>query len=186
MNNDDELLLKCRNGSKEAFYELVSPYLEKAYRIAFAILRSHYDAEDAVQNSLLETYHSIKENREIRHFAAWFHRLVVHRAIDLARKNGKEKHHADITGVLAFLPDRRDLPIDELIHKEGENDLATCILKLDMKYRMVIVLHYYFDLKISEIAELLNIKEGTVKSRLFQARSLLYQYYQKEQKEELR
>ena len=60
------------------------------------------------------------------------------------------------------------------------------ILKLDMKYRVVLVLYYYQNMKISEIAELLQIKEGTVKSRLFQARNLLYQSYQGQRKEELR
>jgi RNA polymerase sigma factor (sigma-70 family) len=186
VTQEEELLLKCRNGAKDAFYELVSPLLVKAYRMAFTILRSHHDAEDAVQNSLLEAYRSIMENKEIRHFSVWFHRLVVHRAIDLARKHLKEKHNTDITDVLSFLPSRTHLPIDELIDKEYEDELVSYILKLDIKYRIVIVLHYYHDMKISEIAELLNLKEGTVKSRLFQARNLLYRYYQGERREELK
>jgi RNA polymerase sigma factor (sigma-70 family) len=186
VNHEQELLLQCKEGKKDSFYELVSPHLAKAYRIAFTILRSHHDAEDAVQNSLLEAYNSIMENKEIRNFSAWFHRLVVHRAIDLARKYLKEKNNTDIADVLSFLPDRRSLPIDELINKEYEGELINYILKLDIKYRIVIVLHYYHDMKISEIAELLNMKEGTVKSRLFQARNLLYRYYQEERKEELK
>jgi DNA-directed RNA polymerase specialized sigma24 family protein len=107
VNSDQELLLKCRSGTKDAFYELVSPHLAKAYRIAFTILRSHHDAEDAVQNSLLEAYRAIMENKEIRCFASWFHRLVVHRSIDLARKYLKEKNNTDIADDLSFLPDRR-------------------------------------------------------------------------------
>ncbi|HZG61653.1 MAG TPA: RNA polymerase sigma factor [Anoxybacillus sp.] len=186
LTKEEELLLQCRNDAKDAFYKLVSPHLAKAYRIAFTILRSHHDAEDAVQNSLLEAYRSIMENKEIRHFSAWFHRLVVHRAIDLARKHLKEKRNTDIADVLSFLPSRTHLPIDELIDKEYEGELVSYILKLDIKYRIVIVLHYYHDMKISEIANLLSIKEGTVKSRLFQARNLLYRYYQEERREELK
>jgi RNA polymerase sigma factor (sigma-70 family) len=186
LTHEEELLLRCKNGEKDAFYELVSSHLAKAYRIAFTILRSHHDAEDAVQNSLLEAYRSIMENKEIRCFASWFHRLVVHRAIDLARKYLKEKNNTDIADVLSFLPSRTSLPIDELINKEYEGELISCLLKLDMKYRIVIVLHYYHDMKISEIAELLNMKEGTVKSRLFQARNLLYRYYHGERREELK
>ncbi|GMB08232.1 RNA polymerase sigma factor [Thermolongibacillus altinsuensis] len=186
MNSDQELLLKCRSGIKDAFYELVSPHLAKAYRIAFTILRSHHDAEDAVQNSLLEAYRAIMENKEIHNFSAWFHQLIVHRSIDLARKHLKEKNYAEITDILSFIPDHKNLPIDDLIDKEYKGELISYILRLDMKYRIVIVLHYYHDMKISDIAKLLNIKEGTVKSRLFQARNLLYRYYQEERKEELK
>jgi RNA polymerase sigma factor (sigma-70 family) len=186
MHDEQHLLLQCRQGNKDAFYLLVSPHLAKAYRLAFTILRSHHDAEDAIQNSLLEAYRAISEDKEIHHFSSWFYRLVTHRAIDLARKLGKERQYTEISDVLPFLSNSHHLPVDEVINKEEEQELLAHILKLDMKYRVILVLYYYQNMKISEIAELLQIKEGTVKSRLFQARNLLYQAYQEERKEELR
>ncbi|GLH63780.1 MULTISPECIES: RNA polymerase sigma factor [Bacillaceae] len=186
MHDEQHLLAQCRQGNKDAFYLLVSPHLTKAYRLAFTILRSHHDAEDAIQNSLLEAYRAISEDKEIHHFSSWFYRLVTHRAIDLARKLGKERQYTEISDMLPFLSNSHHLPVDEVISKEEEQELLAHILKLDMKYRVILVLYYYQNMKISEIAELLQIKEGTVKSRLFQARNLLYQAYQEERKEELR
>ena len=178
MDQDKELISQCQQGNKNSFGQLVTAYLNEAYAISFTILHSKEQAEDAVQNAMIEAYKNIMAHKEIRNFRSWFLTLVTSRSIDLARKNSKDMKQ--IIDIEEHQLDTRETPLTDLIVKEENGSLMQHLLNLPTKYRAVITLHYYQELSIREIAKLLEIKEGTVKSRLFKARRALNQILMKQ------
>ncbi|AWB44630.1 RNA polymerase subunit sigma-24 [Paenibacillus sp. CAA11] len=159
----------CRNGDQNAFYMLVEPLLNKVYSASVAILRSTHQAEDAVQNAMLEAYAAIMKGKEIRNFTSWFKQLVAMRAIDLARKQTRQQQLTENWGCMEPV-DEEEQPAEALLRKEEEAILLKQVMSLDFNHRSVILLYYYQDMSIEEIADVLNIKKGTVKSRLHHAR----------------
>ncbi len=164
----------CRQGNKDAFFELVQPLLQRAYSTSAAILRSAHAAEEAVQNSLVEAYSAILREKEIRNFTSWFNHLVACRALDLARQRSKYGSRIEDMDQDSIL-DEGDSPFETVFKKEQGSELLKSVMALDIHHRMVIILYYYQELSIDEIAQVLDIKKGTVKSRLHAARLKLSQ-----------
>jgi RNA polymerase sigma-70 factor (ECF subfamily) len=84
-------MIRIRNGDEEAFAQLVNPLIEKGYRTSFSILKSKEQAEEVVQNALIEAYRNIMNGRDIKYFNTWFYKLVSNRSIDAWRKNDRMK-----------------------------------------------------------------------------------------------
>ncbi|TQR97049.1 RNA polymerase sigma factor [Paenibacillus ottowii] len=172
MDNEQLWMQQCRDGDKDAFYQLVKPYLDRVYSTSVAILHSTHLAEDAVQNAMIEAYRAIMNGKEIRSFGSWFKQIAAMRAMDLARlrsKQTKRTGHLDNTELI----DSKDLPIDAVMKKESGHRLLSQVMSLDTRHRSVIVLYYYQEMSVEEISEVLGVKEGTVKSRLHTARMKL-------------
>ena len=180
MELDKELITQCQQGNKNSFGQLVTPYFHEAYAISFTILKSKEQAEDAVQNAMIEAYKNIMMQKEIRNFRSWFLTLVSSRSIDLVRKNMKDMKQ--ITDIEAYPFNSNETPLTDLLLKEEKSIVMQNLLNLPSKYRIVITLHYYQELSIREIAQLLEIKEGTVKSRLHNARLVLNKIFTNENK----
>lgn len=162
------LMDDIRRGDKEAFRTLADPLIPKAYRTAYMMLQSKPLAEEAVQNALIELYTSIMKGKEIASLHSWFNRLLAHRAIDIARKEQGFKHAVDIDSM--DIQDAATAPLESLLRKEQSEWLLESVMALEQHQRIVLALFYFHELKIEEIAALLAIKEGTVKSRMHHAR----------------
>lgn len=162
------LLEQIRNGNKDAFAELVEPFIARSYQTALAILRSAHLAEEAVQNALIETYRSIQAGKEIRHFSGWFSHLVAKRALDLVRKESRHNTGLDIDNIMVH--DTAATPIEEVLKKEQSSEILDAVMSLEIEQRTVIVLYYFQEMKIDEIASLLKLSVGNVKTRLYRAR----------------
>lgn len=174
MEHEERLIVRCRSGDQDAFYQLVEPLLGRAYNASVAILHQTQLAEDAVQNALLEAYEAIMNGKPIRNFQAWFHHLTACRAMDLARRRAKQvSRHGDYEET--ELVDSDPAPIEVLLKKEQKSELLNQVMRLDIKFRAVVILYYYQELSIEEIADALQIHKGTVKSRLHTARMKLSQ-----------
>ncbi|PLS17986.1 hypothetical protein CVD28_09890 [Bacillus sp. M6-12] len=167
-----DLIQQCQSGDKEAFGKLVNPYIKKAYATAFSILKSKESAEDAVQNSLLEAYKNIMAGKEIRMFPSWFFTLVTSRSLDIVRRTSKEKANCESSGTYE-IADQAALPLETVLEKEDRLNLLEKILELPEKDRILIILYYYQELTIREIASQLVKKEGAVKTELCRARHKL-------------
>lgn len=177
MNSEQQLIMRCRNRDKSAFEELVRPYLQRAYSTSLGILKSQDLAEDAVQNALIEVYTSILKGKEIRNFKTWFNHLVACRALDIARQ--RVKQNQSLSNIEDYeIADDSSSPIESIVKKEQGNEMFLKLMNLDFIHRTVVILYYYQELTIEEIAEILQIKKGTVKSRLNTARVRLAQLVQ--------
>jgi RNA polymerase sigma factor (sigma-70 family) len=166
--DEQKLIQAIRGGDKQAFKELVNPLIARAFQTALGILRSSHLAEEAVQNSLIELYKSIMAGKEIYHVRGWFSRLIANRSLDLIRKETRHNGGLDIDNLV--VEDSTNSPIEELLKKEQHEQILHALMSLDVQLRTVVVLFYFQDMKIEEIASLLEVKAGTVKTRLYRAR----------------
>ncbi|MED4600614.1 RNA polymerase sigma factor [Paenibacillus validus] len=173
LESERKLLDEIRQGNKEAFRTLVNPLIPGSFRSALAILKSRHLAEEAVQNSLVDMYSSIMQGKDIQHVGRWFSRVIVNRSIDITRKEHNHKNNQDIAEL--DIQDMSVSPLEDIVKKEQSQRLVKSVMSLDLQHRVVVGLYYFQEFKIEEIAALLQIKEGTVKSRLYHARLKLSQ-----------
>lgn len=173
LETERRLIRDIRTGNKDAFRTLVDPLISKYYRSALAILGSAQLAEEAVQNALIDSYSAIISGKEILNFQGWFNRVIANRSLDIARKEQTHKHNLHIDEL--EIQDSSSSPLEDVLKKEQSQRLIQAVMELDVQYRVVVGLYYFQELKIEEIAALLDVKEGTVKSRLYHARLKLSQ-----------
>ncbi|TMN22974.1 RNA polymerase sigma factor [Lentibacillus cibarius] len=134
------------------------------YRLAFSYVKNTEDALDIVQDSIekaLLNKHSIKDKQSIK---SWFYKIVVHSSLDHLRKN-KKLSFIDNDTFDTFYPARNDNCPDI--------DLERSIDELPVSLKSIIVLRYFEDLKIKEIADILEENKSTIKTRLYKTLKLL-------------
>jgi RNA polymerase sigma-70 factor (ECF subfamily) len=152
-----------------------------AFRVAYGVLRHRQDAEDVAQEAFVKAYRHFRELRERERFRAWLVRMTWRLAIDRQRNDRRRLAREDA----AAGPDERvgrSRPVsgiqDDLETRERARRLWTAIDALPDKLRIAIVLANIEEHDIGEVARLLDVPEGTVKSRLFLARQRLKELLQ--------
>jgi RNA polymerase sigma-70 factor (ECF subfamily) len=157
-----ELVERARSGDHEAFAQLARASFPRLYRTAHLILRDSESAKDAVQDALMQAWRHIRAIRDPGSWDAWLHRTTVRACYKVARK---EKRRILIE--LHVMPDPDIARALDTSADVAERDrLGRELGRLDIDQRTVIVLHYYLDLPLVDVAEILDIPAGTVKSRL--------------------
>lgn len=142
------------------FCEQVNTYKYQLYVMAYAILKNEADAQDAVCSAILRAYEHLDELKEPRKFKSWLMTITKNEALQLIRK-------------------RLDLPGNEKVEElldpvhDSYSELWDIVQNLKEEFRLVIVLFYYNDLPIRDIAKILEVPVGTVKSRLNRGRQMI-------------
>jgi RNA polymerase sigma-70 factor, ECF subfamily len=154
---------KAKRGDEKAFQELIHQEKNKLYRMAYMYVKSENDALDIVQDAIYKAFISIKSLKNPQYFSTWLSRILINSALDFIKKNER----IILTNEVDVLPKEQNLRIEEKM------DLAGAIERLDVPYKTVIILRYYQDLTIKQIAEMLHCPEGTIKTRLHRAINLL-------------
>jgi len=160
------LVLAAQAGDRAAFAGLVHRHQRRAYAVARAIVLSHDDAEDAVQEGFLHAFRAMERFRPEQAFGAWLHRIVANAALDIARR--RKVRDADELPETLSSPHRDPAEADELRLR-----LNAALGTLGERQRAVIVLHDVEGYKHAEIGTLLGIPEGTARSDLHHARAHL-------------
>ncbi|WP_163527232.1 sigma-70 family RNA polymerase sigma factor [Halobacillus ihumii] len=156
---DQKKVKKAKRGSDKAFQELIQEEKNKLYRMAYVYVKNESDALDIVQEAIYKAYISMKTLKENKYFSTWLTRILINQALDFIKKN------------------KRVIPIDEIenfhtreVHREEDSiDLVDAINRLQDQYKSIIILRYYKDFTIKQIAETLDRPEGTVKTHLHRA-----------------
>jgi RNA polymerase sigma-70 factor, ECF subfamily len=165
-----DLILKCKKNNFDAFEELISIYESKIYNLCFYILKNKEDALDASQEVCLKIYKSISKFKGDSKFSTWVYRITHNTCLDLIKKRKDEISFDEVTNIEI----QREARTDEIIEsKELKYEIKKSILKLSNDFRTMIILRDVNGLSYQEIAEVLNIEVGTVKSRLNRAREAL-------------
>lgn len=160
---DRDLVEQARHGDRAAFTVLVHQVSDSLYAVAYRILRDAGLAEDALQNALILAWRRLPHLREAERFDAWIHRILVNACYDESRR---ARHW---TANIRVLPlDGPTIP-DESAVIADRDELERMFRRLPIDQRAVFVLHHYLGLPLVEIAELLEIPAGTVRSRLHYA-----------------
>jgi len=157
-----------KEGGPVDFEALVQPHLTSAFRVAFLIVHDYHLAQDAVQEALWEAYKSLYryDKRKGTSFRAWFIKIVTHRALNMVRRKKNTEEYLDSI-------DPGQNPLESILQKEKEQQIWRAIQMMTLKHRSVVILYYYEEFSIAEIAKILGVLEGTVKSRLHKARNLI-------------
>ena len=152
----------------ELFRALVDGSLDRQYRLAGVILGNAVDAQDAVHDALVLAWERFGGLRDHDRFEAWFGRILVNRCRDLLRARGR--HAATELMVAPRESDEVGGPFrDPGERAAGRDAVARAFGALTVDERLVLVLRYWEDLPVDDIAERLGIPSGTVKSRLHAA-----------------
>ena len=163
-----DLVIRARDGDRDAFSELVAQSLGRFTAVARMILRDEFAAQDAVQEAFIEAWRSLPGLRDPDRFEAWMRRLLV-RSCFKGTRRGNRIGATEIRLTPADEPAIADAARDVGIHDELERGLA----RLSAEQRAVVVLVYYLDLPLADAAQALGIPLGTAKSRLNRATSAL-------------
>lgn len=167
---DQALVERFRKGDREAFTELVVRYQRPIYNAAFWILHSADDARDIAQAVFLKVAEHLDEYDSQRRFFSWIYRIAVNESLNLLRRNGHEEalgEEVDLPGLESANPEARARAA------ERTRDIERALLSMSAADRTVIVLRHFSECSYQEIAQILEIDEKTVKSRLFEARNRL-------------
>jgi len=155
----EQLARAARQGDDEAFFLLVSAEKERLYRIAYSYLRNEADALEAIQETTCRAYGKLRQLKEPKYFHTWFIRILIHCCIDERKRRDR-----------AAFPSNLSEPTSEPQgHADDRLELEEAIGKLEPRFRHVIILKYYQDMTLTEIARLLEKPEGTVKTWLHKA-----------------
>lgn len=166
VQQEQELEVKlAKKGNHDAFIKLIKPLELQMYNIAKAILRHDEDCADAMQEAILKAYKSLPSLRQAPLFKTWLFRILINECNMILRK----KSH-----VIPLLN------LDQAEHitpsLDVNIDLREAVYRLEEVSRTIIILHYFRDLPLRQIAEMLDLNEGAVKTRLHRARITLSEW----------
>ncbi|MGB7606627.1 MAG: sigma-70 family RNA polymerase sigma factor [Lutisporaceae bacterium] len=176
MNIDKDILQRCKKNDKNAFAELFKFYQNYLFKICFSYVHNEQQTLDLMQEVFIKLYKNIDKYDEKYPFHPWIRRITVNTCINEKRKQSPI--------LVPLSTDDESMDIEEQLAAEQDieqeverNDMARIIKEhidcLQEKQRMVIILRYYEDLSYEEIAELLHIPLGTVKTDLYRAKNAL-------------
>jgi len=148
------------------FESIVKTHSNSMYRLLIAYCRNTSDAEDILQNTFLKLYQSNKVFKSEVHIKNWLYMVAVNEA-----KNVKKNHWSNY----------KEIPEEIVFHTPEQKYLYEEIERLSDKLRIVILLYYYEEYSIREIAKILQIKESAVQTRLQRARERLEEFLKEEQ-----
>jgi RNA polymerase sigma-70 factor, ECF subfamily len=156
-----KLIRKAVQGDSDAFEQLLIEYTDRLYRTAYLYVRNREDALDVVQETAYRAFSSISELRNERYFLTWVTKILINCAYDIQKKSKNEISSEN----------------EVAAHSRGKNeeklDLAAAIGKLPAKYQSCIILFYYYDMSLQEIAAALEVPENTIKTYLSRGKKQL-------------
>lgn len=157
---EQEVIL-ARKGDQAAFVRIIEVNKASMYRVAKSILNADEDIGDAIQETILKAYKGIDKLNNPQYFKTWLIRILINECNSLLKKRGK----------LVFFNELRD---EGYMDRYENSEVISAINSLEEEFRVVTMLFYYEDMSIGQISAIVNIPEGTVKSRLSRARVKLY------------
>ncbi len=174
--DEKHILAKARRGETPAFEELVLRYEKRVYAVALRSTGSPEDAADITQEVFLRAWRSISSFRGDSGFSTWLFRITMNLCVDHARHKQAQPQtqplvHDDETE--RPVPDAAPTPEERLENSELGRELSAALAEVSEEHRQIVLLRDVSGLSYTEIADILKISEGTVKSRLSRARLAL-------------
>lgn len=153
-----QLVKRAKKRDKQAFVELMELHKQSMYKIAWSYLHNDEDTADAMQETILNCYEKIDRLNKEAYFTTWLTRILINNCKDILQRK------------------KRELP-NEILQEQGEfcrelqnYEFEELLKSMDEKYRLVLLLYYGEGFKIREIAQILDMDENTVKTRLARKR----------------
>jgi RNA polymerase sigma factor (sigma-70 family) len=161
-----DLVVQAQAGDSDAFTALGAIHADRMYAIASLILRDHDRAEDAVQEALVRAWRDLRRLRDPDRVAAWLRTLLIHACYDEARRARRRRDLHVVPMVEIAVADHQGPTADR-------DELERGFRRLSVEHRTTVVLRYFADLSLAELADAMEIPLGTAKSRLHHAERAL-------------
>jgi RNA polymerase sigma-70 factor, ECF subfamily len=161
------LIERAKRKDKDAFTDLVLRFGDRLYSVAYRILRDSARAEDAVQQAFMIAWRELPKLRDEARLEAWLYRLLVNACY------AEMRHTRRWQPGLRLVNQEEPLADDEQLSVEQRDEFERAFRRLSREQRTVLVLHHHLGLSGAEIAEVLGLSPGTVRSRLHYARQLM-------------
>lgn len=158
-------------GDQLAFTYLVERYTRLVYNHAYRMLNDAQDAEDAVQEIFLKAYMRLDSFDPSRRFVSWLLTISSNHCIDRLRR--KRQTWLTLDDVAFWLPSSRTGPERYALEQEQRATVQQALQQLPEHYRLVMILRYWHELSYTEIADITELTESTVKTRLHRGRKML-------------
>jgi len=180
--SDSELVARAQKGNQSAFSELVRRYHQRIFNTIYALVSDRDDADDLTQETFIRAYRSIAGFQGRSQFYTWLYRLGINCWKDWIKSPKHPSNHQDLDDYVEGREELDKQPTesaDRRVENRELNDLLSRVLQeLPEEYRTTVVLREIEGLGYEDIAETLECSVGTVKSRLFRARTQLKQLWQ--------
>ncbi|KZE64093.1 hypothetical protein AWM68_13385 [Fictibacillus phosphorivorans] len=178
---EDHLIAKINRNSpsrEDAFNKLMDMYGEEIKRLIFSFVKNWPQAEDLTQDVFVTLYTKLETFRGESNIRSWIYSIAINKTKDYLKSWHFRK--MQVTDKLKGEPKTGKNAVElHVISNTEDRILYESVLQLPLKYREVILIHYYKEFSIRETSEFLSIKEATVKTRLSRARKLLQEQYTK-------
>jgi len=169
---DDALILeKCRGGDKNAFAQLVDGHRRIIEGTAFGILKNREALKEVVQEVLIRIFKGIGSFKGNCKLSTWIYRITFNESMRYLQKSSNRT--ATSLDLVEDVPAPDTCALQGLLSKEQKNIMRNCINELPPDFKQTVMLHYFEDMKLEEIAVKLNVPQGTVHSRIGRAREML-------------
>jgi len=183
LTDDARLVARAQAGDPSAYDELVIKYSPRLYGLLYHMTSNHEDTNDLLQEVFAKAYRSIAGFRGKSSFYTWIHSIAVNMAINFLKKRGK-RYHLSLDDVDSGVRNDKDFieltanstPVREADLAELQQRLNEAMQKLSHDHRAVVTMFDIQGMPHAEIARILGISEGTVRSRLFYAHRQLQNY----------
>lgn len=162
----EQLVARAQAGDHQAYAELIRSIHPTLYRVAKTILRSDEDCADAIQEAIWKAYQNLDRLQEKKYFKSWIAKILIHQCY----KTSKQQKN-----VISLQETKQEIPIQA---PYAQIELQELVDRLEEPYRVVISLFYREKYTMREIGEMLEVPEGTIKSRLHRARQILQSYFE--------
>lgn len=181
--DDLELVRGLREGSEESYEELLSRFQQPVYNLALRLVGDSTDAADVVQEVFLKIFRNVEHFRGQSSLKTWIYRITVNEAHNQRRwffrhrrnEVGLEEQAEDSRSAVDVIPDGGRTPYDYVFDQEKHRLIESALGRINPSFRECVVLREISDLSYEEIAEVLQVSLGTVKSRILRGREALRQ-----------
>jgi RNA polymerase sigma-70 factor (ECF subfamily) len=175
--NDADLVKQTLCGNTSAYNGLVMRYQRQVYNLAYRMLGNAEDAGDLVQDTFLRAYGALTSFRQDASFLTWLYKIASNLCIDQLRsRKAKSTLSLEVEleeGREPAADIRSTCPEEAAVRGSVQDVVQRAILNLPEKYRAVVVMRHLNDMSVDEIARILELPTGTVKTHLFRAREML-------------
>jgi len=161
------------NGDTRAFSVLVERYRHMVFTLAVRVLKNHEEAEEVAQDVFIKAYTALSTFKGSSKFSTWLYKIAYYRSLDCLKKQKRNLNTSSIDSDTEYHLSSMEDALDSLEASERKLAIKRAIEELPHDDAVVITLHYFEELSLKEIAEIMNIAANTVKVRLFRSRKRL-------------
>jgi RNA polymerase sigma-70 factor, ECF subfamily len=170
--SDRDLVQRARQGDRDAFGLLVVRHQDRIYTAVLRFCGDAEDARDIVQRAFINAWRRLDSFKGDSAFSTWMYRIAFNESVSFRREGGR-KRGVSLDGAKAVEPADDRGPGDRMESVEAQGKVQEALNRLDPEERKILILKELEDRSYDEIAEILEVPKGTVRSRLFRARESL-------------